>query len=490
LWNEYVSFKELFGMKTVKYQSLIKRGRYLLQLTILSLFFFTSLGSFQFLYAQTAKDTVYIGLSDFIKRGIKEADQVKASYDQVRLAQNQVDQAKAKSFLPVFNLTTNHALEPGVKSDSLPKNQWYLDPNLENDWAHWSVYTEVDLKALQPLFTWGAIDNAINAARKGAEAARYKFEADTTKMVYRLYQLYYSRVLSIEMEALLNDAQQEFDKADKKIKEMQKENNPDLKDSDVYKFRIFKEQFEIKSTEVKQNSEFIRKTWYLILNADTNKVYLPKDSYLEPVTTKIRPLGYYQSLAYRNRPELKAINAAEDAAKFGIKAEKAQFYPSLFLGFGAQYVHTPRPTYQSPMLGNRFDYMNLIYTFGFRQNLNFWSIRKNLEKTKVQYRQAQDSKGAIETGIRLDVYNNYKDAQVSKATIEKTKDALQTSNEWLRQEQINYDLGLGEVKDLLDAVKTNLQLEADYRQKVFNYNLNMAKLYDASGMSLQTLKEK
>lgn len=478
-------------MKTVIRPSLIRPFKSPLHITVLGLLLFFCMGSYQHLYAQAPKDTVYVSLSDFIKRGLKEADQVKASYDQVRLAQNQVDQAKAKSFLPEFNLTTNHALEPGVKSDSLPKNQWYLDPNLENDWAHWSVYTEVDLKALQPLFTWGAIDNAINAARKGAEAARFKFEADTTKMVYRLYQLYYSRVLSIEMQALLNDAQQEFDKADKKIKEMQKENNPDLKDSDVYKFRIFKQQFEIKTTEVQQNTSFIKRTWYLILNADTNKVYLPKDTYLDPVTTDIRPLGYYQSLAFSNRPELKAINAAEQAAKFGIKAKKAQFLPSLFLGFGAQYVHTPRPTYQSPMLGNRFDYMNFVYTFGFRQNLNFWSLNKDLEKTRLQYRQAQNSKGAIETGIRLDVYNNYKDAEVSKATIEKTKNALHTSNEWLRQEQISYDTGLGgDVKDLLDAVKTNLQLEADYRQKVFKYNLDIAKLYEASGISLEKLKEK
>lgn len=459
-------------------------------IVILVLTLLLGFGAFQQLEAQAKKDTVTINLSDFIKRGLKEADQVKASYDNVRLAQNQVDQAKAKSVLPQFNLTTNHALEPGVRSDSLPKSRWYLDPNLENDWAHWSVYTSVDLKALQPLFTWGAIDNAISAARKGAEAARYKFEADTTKMTYRLYQLYYSRVLNIEMEALLKDAQAEFDKAEKKINEMKKENNSDLKDSDVYKFKIFKQQFEIKANEVHENSEFIKKTWYLVLNADTNTVYLPKNTFLDPVTTNIRSLGYYQTRALQGRPELKAIKAAQKAAEFGIKAQKAQFLPSLFLGFGAQYVHTPRPTYQSPMIGNRYDYMNLIYTFGFRQNLNFWSMKQDLEKTEVQYRQAEDSKGAIETGIRLDVYNNYKDVQVSKTTIEKTKDALQTSNEWLRQEQINYDLDLGEVKDLLDAVKTNLQLEADYRQKVFNYNLDMAKLYEASGISLQTLNAK
>ncbi len=441
-------------------------------------------------YAQApAKDTVTVGLPEFIERGLKEAAQVKAGLDKVRLAQNRVEQAEAKSVLPVLQITTNHALEPGVSSD-LPKNKWYLDPDLKNDWSHWSIYTSIDLKGLQPIYTWGAIDNAIDAARKGAEAARYQFEADTTKLVYRLYQLYYSRVLAVEMQALLRQAQEQFDKAEKKINEMQKQKNPDLKASDIYKFRIFKEQFEIKRAEVEENTQFIERTWRLILNADTSEVYLPKDHFLNPVTAEIRPLTYYQEHAIRSRPELKAIDAATDAARFGIKARKAQFFPALFLGFGAEYVHTPRPAYQSPMIGDRYDYLNLVYTFGFRMNLNFWSMNKDLERAKVQYRQVRDSRQAIETGIRLDIYNRYKDARVSKTTIDKTEKALHTSTEWLRQEQINYDLNLGEVKDLLDAVKTNLQLEAEYRQKVYNYNLDIARLYEASGMSLQMLDTK
>ncbi len=164
--------------------------------------------------------------------------------------------------------------------------------------------------------------------------------------------------------------------------------------------------------------------------------------------------------------------------------------PTLFLGLGAEYVYTPRPTERTPMLGNRFSYANLYYAFGIRQNLNFWSVKNDIEKTKIQYEQIKYSKDAIVQGITLQINNSYKTAKVAENTYEKTGDALQTSKEWLRQEQINYDLGIDfNFKNLLDAVKANLQLEADYQQKIYNFNLDMAKLYQASGISLTQLQQ-
>lgn len=446
--------------------------------------------------SQTTKDTVRINLTQFIKRGLEHSDEIKAERMKVKLAENTVGEVKSKRILPKFDLTTGHSFVPGVRSDStlangkpFPKDQYYLDPNLKNDWSRFSVYSQVKVEGIQPLFTWGAMNNALRAARKGAEAAADQFEAKKSDYALRLYQLYYSRVLAMEMERLLGDAQKEFDKADKKIKQMQKEKDSNLSDSDVYKFKIYKAQFDIKADEVKENTNYIDNIWNLALGGDTSKVYLPESPFLNPVENKIKPFSYYQSMAIARRPELRGIKAAESAARFGLKAKKAQLLPTLFLGLGGEYVYTPRPTERTPMIGNRFSYANLYYAFGIRQNLNFWSVKNDIEKTKIQFSQIKYSKDAIVQGITLQINNRYKTAKIAENTYEKTGDALQTSKEWLRQEQINYDLGIGEMKNLLDAVKTNLQLEADYRQKIYNYNLDMAKLYEASGISLSQLQQ-
>lgn len=442
-----------------------------------------------------AQDTVKVTLKQFIQLGLQHSDQIKAEQSKINLAKNQIDQAKSMKLLPKLQLVTNHSVVPGVESDSvlsngkpLPKSQWYLDPNLKNDWSRWSIYSQIQIQGIQPIFTWGAINNAIKAATEGAVAARNEFLTEKSKLALKLYQLYYSRVLANQMERLLGNAQKEFEKADQKIKKMQKDNDPKLDEADVYKFKIYQSQFDIKADEVKQNDSFIKKVWDMVLGADSSTVYVPKQQFLDPVDSTIKSYPYYQSLALANRPELRAIKAAQSAAKFGLKAKKAQLLPTIFLGLGAEYVYTPRPVEKTPMIGNRFSYLNLAYSFGIRENLNFWSIKNNVDKMRIKYNEVKYSHDAVVQGIRLQLINSYKTAKIAEVTYKKTGDALHTSNEWLSQEQINYDLGIGKIKDLLDAVKSNLELEANYRKKIYEYNLDIAKLYNAAGIPIQNLQ--
>lgn len=447
---------------------------------------------FPFSIKVKAQDTVRVSLNEFIKLGLQYSAQLKAQQNDVDLAKNKVYDIKAHRFLPEFELTTRHALVPGVKSDSilsngkpLPRDQYYLDPNLKNDWSKWSIYSDVEIHGIQPIFTWGAIDNAVNAARQGAEAAEQQFLSQKSKVAEKLYQLYYSRVLALQMQHLLSDAQQEFNKANKKIKQMQDSASADLDDADVYKFKIYHAEFDIKATQVNENTRYVTRIWNMVLNADTNRtVYLPKDQFLDAVTNKIRPFTYYQVQAIENRPEIKALKAAESAADFGLKAKKAELFPTLYVGLGADYTYSPRPTNSKPEFGNRYSYLNLFYAFGIRQNLNFLTIKSDIQQTKLQYEKLKYSRDAVVQGINVELDDAYKNAIVSQTTMQKMGDALETSKKWLREEQINYDLGVGKVKDLLDAVKTNLELEASYRQKIFEYNLDMAKLYNVSGMPL------
>ena len=81
----------------------------------------------------------------------------------------------------------------------------------------------------------------------------------------------------------------------------------------------------------------------------------------------------------------------------------------------------------------------------------------------------------------LDASDKYKNAMLAQRRVETSSEALQTSKEWLQQEQIDYDLGLGEVKNLVEAVKTNLELEVQYRQRVFEYNVSLGRLRQAAG---------
>jgi outer membrane protein TolC len=181
------------------------------------------------------------------------------------------------------------------------------------------------------------------------------------------------------------------------------------------------------------------------------------------------------------RPESKAIGAGLDAANAAWKAQKAQRFPSIFLGLGAEYVYSPRPVERQPLFGNRYNYVNVIYSFGIRQNLNFLSTAQKADRSRLQFKQVQYSKNAIVNAVMLDANDKHRQVSLAAERLKTSTEARQVSKEWLRQEQINYDLGLGIVKNLVDAVKSNLELEVQYLQRVYEYNLSVGRLKQASG---------
>src|SRR5699024_1549337 len=165
------------------------------KITLVLLLFLFSLSSG--IYAQ---DTVRVSLQEFIDRGFENAGQLKFERQKVHLAENQVDQVNATRYLPQFNLSTQHGLVPGVTSNTdLPEDEYYLDPNLDNDWENWAVFTRAEINAIQPLFTWGALRNAVKAAESAAVAAREQHEQQQADLKVRLAELYQSHLLTKEI---------------------------------------------------------------------------------------------------------------------------------------------------------------------------------------------------------------------------------------------------------------------------------------------------
>jgi outer membrane protein TolC len=235
---------------------------------------------------------------------------------------------------------------------------------------------------------------------------------------------------------------------------------------------------------VEQNDAFLASTWRLVTGDLGEQVVLPEDDFLEERDDQLTDKSIYTDNATVLRPEVKAIDQAVKAAYAGWSAQKAQRLPALFLGLGAEYVYTPRPVQNQPLFGNRYNYVNIVYSFGLRQNLNFASTAQKSERSLLQYRQAQYTRDAIVTGMVIDANDKYKNAALAKRKVETSTEALQTSKEWLQQEQINYDLGLGEIKNLVDAVKTNLELEVRYRQHVYEYNVSLGRLKQSAGLPI------
>jgi len=451
------------------------------------------LGVFLTVTASTlsAQDTVKVSLQEFIEIGVNNSGQLDFEQQKVSLAENRISQAQNQRYLPRFELSTQHGLVPGVKSnvEGLDPSEFYLDPNLENDWEDIGVFTRAEVNAVQPIFAWGGLRNLVKAARAGAESAKEQFESQKGNIEMRLYELYESYLLSIELKRLLDEADDQIDKIEDQIEEQRESGDSELDESDVFKFEIFKSEFAVRAAEVNENIAYVKSIWSYVTQSDQNTVYMPDLQFLDPVGNDIQELNYYRTHAVQERAEIKAIEAGIEAAEYGLEATKAQNYPTLFLGLSGSYANTPnRPRQSNPFIINNSNYASAAFGIGIRQNLDFFSMKSDVERSNIQYKQSKYLKDAAVDGIVLEINERYKNASLSKVKVERTDEALVTSKKWLRQEQLDYDFGMGDTKDLIDAMKKELELKVQLKREIFQFNKNMAELYKASGMDITTLK--
>lgn len=437
-----------------------------------------------------AQDTTRVSIQEFIETGLENSGQVSYEQENVSLAENDIRRAQSNRFLPQFELSTQHGVVPGVKSNNpdLPENEYYLDPDLENDWQDWAVFTRAEVNAVQPVFTWGALKNVVNASQSAAKAAKERFESEKSDIALQLYELYNSYLLSLEVSRLLDDASSQIDEIEQLIEEQEESGELDVDESELYKFDIFKSEFAIQAAEVEENTRYIQNIWNYVMQAEEGEVYEPDARFLDPVENDLEELDYYRTNALEYRSELQAIDAGIEAADFGVKATKAQNYPSLFLGISGSFANTPnRPRQSNPFIINNTNYASAAVGIGIRQNLDFLSVKNDVERSRIQRKQAEYLKDAAKDGIVLEIGEKYKEASLANVKVEQTDQALVTAKRWLRQEQLDYDFGTGDTKDLVDALKQELELRVELKRVIFEFNQNMAELWRVSGMDILNL---
>lgn len=435
-----------------------------------------------------AQDTLRLNLSEFLEQSMNRSGQIEYEEGAIDLAQNEADQAASQRFLPRIELNTQHGTVPGVVSQTdLPPGQFYLDPNLENDWENWAIFTKAELTAIQPIFTWGAINNAVKAARSAAAAAQFEFEGKKAEIELQYYELYYSHLLAIEISRILEDADNQLTQVEERLKEMQEEGNPDLKESDIFKLEMFKSDFKVQKVEVEQSLQFVKRVWQRALG-NSEITYLPAEDFLDPVPLQIESYSFYEEKALQSRPELKGVDSGIEAVSSKIKAVKAQNYPALVLGISGSYAKTPnRPRQTNPFIRNSTNYSSAAVGLSIRQNLNFSSMRKNVERAKIEHQRVSDLKNAVSDGILLELNESFREAIVAEERVQQTNESLTTARNWVRHEQLNYDIGFGDVEDLTDAIQAELETRLELKQNVFDMNKKIADLYKAAGLSISQL---
>ena len=433
-------------------------------------------------------DTFSTDIHEAINRALEVSPEVGAVASELAFAQARNNLALASRFATEFTLQTAHAVAPGldIPNPDIPHDELYLDPDVRNNWEAIRPFNRLDVNLVQPLYTWGELSGNIRAARFGVDVEEASVREKEIEVALRTGDLYYGLLLAEALERLTIEAGDIVDQAKREIRRLLDEGADDVDDADLFKVQITEQEFLRRVVEVDQQLQTMRSALKLLLFLPNHVVLEPEDQILTPIPFELDSLEVYQAQALEARPEIAQARAGISARDALVDVARSGYFPKLFLGIDSRITLTegrfrqPNPYVSDPYRGR-----SLRAGLGLRLPLNFAQTRAQVEQAEAQRNEVRHQLTAARQLIRFQVEEAYRAFITNRAAMETQDTSLTIGREWLRTEQINFDLDLGDTENLVDAVQAKLELEATYYERVRRYNASVLRLLAATGMLIR-----
>jgi outer membrane protein TolC len=350
------------------------------------------------------------------------------------------------------------------------------------------VFARTDFLLVQPLYTFGLISNLREAAARGVRAQQAAIYKTATEVALRVKEAYYGLVLARELRTHLGDLHEQLLKAADRTQTLV--DGGFAAEQDLFKLRAFEGELEKNlnlTTRLEAIAQEALRVW---TGLEPGSTVEPADAKLSADLRPVGPVDEFVREARDRRPEFIQLREGIKAKEALAEAERAKYWPMVFFGIqgsvaGATnrdgirnnaYVDDPLShAYAGPVLGLKYD-------------LDFGITKGRVREAEAEVQKLVALQTLAHEGIPLQVqkaYGELREAEKNVAALDRANDY---ARKWVVSALANNDLGIGDTKDLADAVLAMAKSHADYLQAVFNYHMGLARLENAAGRDLDEIR--
>lgn len=454
---------------------------------ISALILIVSVFSVKMLLSQESKIFV-LDLQECEELALKNSQMIKDARLGLKVSQVKLSQANKARFLPKITLTNVSGPVPKAEGELDATGGFVIPEDLTTSIPKdLSFFTQFDLELLQPIYTFGKISGLRKAASFGMQVEEANIEKKQGDVRFQVRELYWGLVLGKEILIVITDAKNEVIKAENNIEGKLDEGSEDISQTDLWKLQIFKYEINKRHRDALDKIELAKSTLKAGLGLAPADSFEVAAEYLDPIDFHLDSLSVYWEIAFVNRSEPAQLRAGLNARMALIGASKSDYYPKFFFGAKISYNYAPgRFDPPGQYIYNPTNFFRPGFVFGLNWDLNFMQTRDRVDLAEIAYNRLAEKEKLLTAGIRLDVRKSFLELTQAAANIRESRRALKVSENWLRSTTMSWDIGVGEVKDLIDAFKANSGMRAEHLENIFKYNVALAKLSKSIGRDLYT----
>ncbi len=420
-----------------------------------------------------------VSLADAERRALESSPLLREARAEVEVTEAERTQAHNARYLPELSLRNVWGPVPRARGEF---NEYGVltSPDVAGEIGKLSWFTQVELDILQPLYGFGKIGARLDAADRGVEASAAGLEGARGEALLLVRQLYWNVVLTKELARVLENVRENAAEAEEKLMEQYEEG--DATQNDLFKFEIFEYEVSRRSRELEAAALEAREGLRAAMGLDRGVQVLVETDRLEPLDVTLDSLSTYLAMAREARPELLQLRAGIMALESLRKAEEKDAWPTFILAGGIRANYAPeRYDPKNPFLNNGFNYLRAGALLGFDWDMNFMHHRDEIRVQRLEADKLRSQEGPLSSLVEKEVREAFLKARRAKADVEEGRDALQASENWFRAEMQTFDIGIGQIKDVIDAFQANVQMETQQLQNIAAFNVALAELSQRVG---------
>ena len=441
--------------------------------------------------AAEADELPTLGLDDLIKMALEASPEIQESLQDLVAAESDLSMAKAAQWAQLdaiaFGGIVDKDERPVVRitDDTREQTGTWVVPITEGrtgDAFKPGPFGSLDFAIIQPLYTFGKIVNRRKAASQGVEAQRAAVDQARGDLVLRVKELYFSLILSGQGKESAEDVDSFIDGTRERVDRLLELGSTAVDESDRYRL----ESYAGGARAAKAKAESGVRLSYMALK---RTVGMPSDRDFQLDAKELpkdaRALGEqeeYIQKALKWRPEFEQIEKGLRAKKHLVDAEKADLYPTLFAAVFGSFAGAPRrERMPEPYIGDDLNHSDIGPLLGATWHFDLGITQAEVRKARAEYHRLLQTKALAERDIPLQVAKFYQEAQEEKASYEAFEEAASAARKWIVVAFANYDMGIGRLKEILDAIDIYGRNQGDFLLSLYNYHLALAKLSHAIG---------
>jgi outer membrane protein TolC len=422
-----------------------------------------------------AQEPLRLTLTECVQRAIIHHPRLGLAESEVRVRESVLEEARAARTHPQADLKVLVGPVPSALGSP-------YDPNLRTDFSDLSMFTRAEINGLLPIYTFGKLEAKTDAARLGVEAARHGRDQVLNEIRWEVQRLYYALVLARETRGLIDEVLEKVGEARRRVQNGISQGTGQFTPSDRYRLEVFGSELEARRVAVDSTAAALLATLKAAVGLPKSVDFDIADSALKiPSRDAVDAEGATEQ-AIQRRPELAQLRDGDAARAALVRSARADLYPQFFAGALLRYSVAPNRTIQrNPFIRDDFNFLNGGFAVGFQYSFNFAGTRAKVREAVAERDRLHAQRKLAETAIDLETTKAALTLHAAASITDVRGNAARVARGWLAAAESNFNLGVEETRELVDAFEAYTRTRGSLLQAIHDEKVAEAELEYAKG---------